>query len=241
MTLAQALLKIRQKDIPWLKDSCRTDPALTASGIRVSNAGHSGRSSPPLSAQEKDPGSPRVTCQSATDRFHRFYLWVFEMFLGSLISSSFYVTEAEGRGSEVHYYRKGVWNRLLKAAKEQMGCHFMRICADQTDPRAGPQIGDKGASSSVHVHVRVAKPSSASAVRSRGTLDLQGAPCVRFVPKKTSLRPITNLKSRPRAALRTKNSRYCSAPLCSILTVTAVLCCAVLCCAVCAVIHGYLQ
>ena len=215
MTLAQSLLKIRLKDIPWLRSSNRTGAVRATSSHSVSY----------LHADDASV----VSAQHTAEQFHRFYFWIFEMFINPLISSSFYVTEAEGRGSEVHYFRKGVWNRLLKKAKEQMGCHFMRICADQTDPRAGAHLGGKEmttngcANKSSSNTTRVNSSSSnvndtncnanASTLKSnthsglRGILDLQGAPTVRFVPKKNSLRPITNLKSRPKAALKAKTAR----------------------------------
>jgi Telomerase ribonucleoprotein complex - RNA binding domain len=219
MTLAQSLLKIRLKDIPWLKSSHRTG----AQRVR-STSSHSASS---LSAEGICDGSPQHT----TEQFHCFYFWVFEMFVNPLISSSFYVTEAEGRGSEVHYFRKGVWNRLLKKAREQMGCHFMRICADQTqtDPRVA-HLGSNQTTSSTSLNklnsntTKVSTSSSTSndtntnnatfkssthSAQSghRGILDLQGAPTVRFVPKKNSLRPITNLKSRPKAGSKAKSAR----------------------------------
>jgi Telomerase ribonucleoprotein complex - RNA binding domain len=232
MTLAQSLLKIRLKDIPWLKSSHRTG------ALRVRSTSSHSESS--LSAKDLCAGSP----QHATEQFHCFYFWVFEMFVNPLISSSFYVTEAEGRGTEVHYYRKGVWNRLLKKAREQMGCHFMRICADQTqtqtqtDPRVAHLGGNQTTSgtslnklnsnsnstkvstssstsndTNTNTNSATLKSSTHSAQSGlRGILDLQGAPTVRFVPKKNSLRPITNLKSRPKAGCKSKTARCVPCP-----------------------------
>jgi Telomerase ribonucleoprotein complex - RNA binding domain len=222
MTLAQSLQKIRLKDIPWLKTSCLTG----AERVR-STSTHSSSS---LNAVDAGVRSPQLT----TEQFHCFYFWVFEMFVNPLISSSFYVTEAEGRGSEVHYFRKGVWNRLLKKAREQMGCHFMRICADQThtqtqiDPRAAHLGGDQSTNNNClnNSSNNMAKVSTSGSITNdtnttanttilkssthtghRGILDLQGAPTVRFVPKKNSLRPITNLKSRPKPGSKAKTAR----------------------------------
>lgn len=228
MTLAQSLLKIRLKDIPWLKSGYRTE------AVRATTTSSSSTSASSIAAD--DVGA--ISAQHITEQFHRFYFWVFEMFLNPLISSSFYVTEAEGRGSEVHYFRKGVWNRLLKKAKEQMGCHFMKICADQIDPRVGPHLGgietsntcvNRSSSTAIKVNssssmmndattnTNATTNATATATATthkasmysgvRGILDLQGAPTVRFVPKKNSLRPITNLKSRPKAASKVKTAR----------------------------------
>ena len=81
---------------------------------------------------KKDENHKWKIDQISIEIFHRFYLWIFDMFITAIISTSFYVTEAEGRGSEVHYYRQSVWNRILKKAKDQIGNHFMQISSDQT-------------------------------------------------------------------------------------------------------------
>ena len=135
---------------------------------------------------------------------NRFYSWVFESFIGPLISSSFYVTEAEGKGADVLYYRKGVWNAILKQARTQMGSHFMDIATDQTkekednENKTGSEIFVKGNCS----------VKGQNTINDKGNiLNLKAAPCVRFIPKKSSVRPITNLKSAHRAGLRKKNTR----------------------------------
>ena len=199
--------------------------------------------------------------------FLKFYTWLFEMFLNPLINTSFYVTEAEGRGAEVHYYRKGVWNRILKKAKQQMGDHFMKIvnhsilpptvppilphpgakaCGNKEWLQQGDQsntkkqydnlnssqinrsrdllstIADKG---SMKVNSRlptdfISQPTQnsnnsndnndnnnnnnnnnnlkLSQQKIEPVINLETAPAVRFVPKKLSVRPITNLKARPK-------------------------------------------
>jgi Telomerase ribonucleoprotein complex - RNA binding domain len=192
--------------------------------------------------------------------FLRFYLWLFELFVNPLISSSFYVTEAEGRGTEVHYYRKGVWNRILKKAKQQMGNHFMRIIKHQNLPPSYPrafgnkewlQQDDQSSKKKTYDNVSDCNKHSLRATsqfqadlltqsvqgnsnignnsnknisssnnnndnsnnnnnnnssnstkyaqrKADSTINLETAPAVRFVPKKLSVRPITNLKSRPK-------------------------------------------
>ena len=218
---------------------------------------------------------PESGQRESTEIFLKFYLWLFENFINPLISSSFYVTEAEGRGTEVHYYRKGVWNRILKKAKQQMGDHFMKIVKSHnlppssSHPRAGAlsnrewlQQDDKNTKKKQHVffsqsqmnrnrdflsitavhtdsnHLSgddnindydkysnkaanhfaadiLSQPAinnnninncnniNSSCKNSQKKLDtllhLETAPAVRFVPKKLSVRPITNLKSRPKA------------------------------------------
>ena len=200
--------------------------------------------------------------------FLKFYTWLFEMFINPLINTSFYVTEAEGRGAEVHYYRKGVWNRILKKAKQQMGDHFMKIvkhsllpptilphpgakaCGNkewlQQDDQSNSKklydnlnsshsqinrnrdllstIADK---SSLKTNSRLptdflsqptqnnnnsnnnndnsngSSNSKFSHQRIEPIINLETAPAVRFVPKKLSVRPITNLKARPKG----RNSR----------------------------------
>jgi hypothetical protein len=44
-----------------------------------------------------------------------------------LLSSSFYVTEGEGTGNEVLYYRHSVWNRLAQLGDAYLHEHFMKV------------------------------------------------------------------------------------------------------------------
>lgn len=59
--------------------------------------------------------------------FFRFIDWVFSDFINPLLSSSFYVTEVEGRGTEVYYYRKPVWAGIIQRGKQQLFSNFVPV------------------------------------------------------------------------------------------------------------------
>lgn len=136
--------------------------------------------------------------------FDRFYTWLFESFVSPLISSSFYVTEAEGRGADVLYYRKGVWNGILKQARTQMGSHFMDIATDQTNSK---ENAENSSGPKIFSIARNGLQRHSAVNRNGNILNLKAAPCVRFIPKKSSVRPITNLKSNHRAGQRKRSVR----------------------------------
>ena len=270
MTLAQASMKIRLSEIPWLRQNIAAGCAATSSvpvavvvvnrlsqenniNINIKKRKRSALQNLPeitLKIAENDPTNlnKKITRHLSSrtkmnylsyELFNRFYFWIFEQFINPLITSSFYVTEAEGHGSEVHYYRKGVWNKILKKAKSQIGYHFMKVSADQSpmvsrmvinysdnvNGKNNSKCSDKGSDKSSDTSIgnnRVIHTLPTSASKSTTnktspkpsknathtahniTLNMQKAPAVRFVPKKSSVRPITNLKSRVRAPAGTR-------------------------------------
>ena len=143
MTLAQANMKIRLSEIPWLRQNIAVPTTATSSApaaVEVVNASSQENNinikKRKRSTLHKEPEitlklrandttnlNKKMTRQISSSRikinnsscelFNRFYFWIFEQFINPLITSSFYVTEAEGHGSEVHYYRKGVWNKMI--------------------------------------------------------------------------------------------------------------------------------
>ena len=108
------------------------------------------------------PSGGRLT---TTSLFYAFIYWIVSDFINPLIASYFYVTEGEGRGTEVLFYRRSVWNLILERGFQQVGGHFMSIL------ESGRSI--------VSVDGVVRKYASA-----------------RFMPKKASLRLITNLRTK---------------------------------------------
>ena len=57
-----------------------------------------------------------------------FLSWIFTEFIPPLIANCFYVTEGEGTGSRVLYYRKEVWEVLRAVGEKQMNSHFVKVC-----------------------------------------------------------------------------------------------------------------
>lgn len=98
-----------------------------------------------------------------------FIYWIFTEFINPLVAVCFYVTEGEGHGSQLLFYRKPVWSVLMKMGKKQLNLSFSQL-----------------------------PPSDNS------NKQYQDVPLVRFVPKKKSLRPITNMNVRSRRPLTKK-------------------------------------
>ena len=60
---------------------------------------------------------------------HLMY-WIFNDFVNPLLSVCFYVTEGEGIGSELLYYRKPTWALLMKKGEEQLKNTFTLVRFD---------------------------------------------------------------------------------------------------------------
>ena len=56
-----------------------------------------------------------------------FLAWIFTEIVPHLIATCFYVTEGEGTGSQVLYYRKEEWEMLRAVGEKQMESHFVRV------------------------------------------------------------------------------------------------------------------
>jgi telomerase reverse transcriptase len=106
------------------------------------------------------------------DIFLNFLYWIFSSVLNSLLSCCFYVTESESTGNEVLYYRRPVWAKLLQSAASQIGSHFRQVLPDEVDC-----------------------VDACGKVQRCARIQERDLPRVRFLPKKTSLRAITNLRS----------------------------------------------
>jgi hypothetical protein len=53
--------------------------------------------------------------------------WIFTEVIPPLIATCFYVTEGEGTGSRVLFYRKQEWEVLRAIGESQMGSHFVKV------------------------------------------------------------------------------------------------------------------
>ena len=80
---------------------------------------------------------PHPITLSASDILHQFIYWLFTTVVNQLVAVCFYVTEAEGRGMELLYYRKPVWARLMKKGEKQLDESFVRV------PEAAEHMSDK--------------------------------------------------------------------------------------------------
>lgn len=64
---------------------------------------------------------------SATDVLQSLMYWIFTEFVNPLIAICFYVTEGEGKGSELFHYRKPVWSGLLRRGEAQLKDSFAAV------------------------------------------------------------------------------------------------------------------
>ena len=118
----------------------------------------------------KKASIPSISGSMSTSLFYAFIYWIVSDFINPLIASYFYVTEGEGRGKEVLFYRRSVWNSILERGFQRVEGHFIGIMESETSTIAADCFHRKYASA-------------------------------RFMPKKTSLRLICNLRTKRSLAL----------------------------------------
>ena len=183
--------KISTKDIPWIKE---------ISSLTYVN----------------------ITAPSATEILHNFIYWIFSSFINNLLSVCFYITEGEGLGTQLLYYRKRIWNLMMKMGETQLEESFVLI--PEPTGRIGPNnSGTEGAkmtirnptkprnldddflprqSEMVHSSNKALKPLKplVNINYDRDSMVFKTAPLVRLVPKRNSLRPITNMTQRSRSS-----------------------------------------
>lgn len=189
--------------------------------------------------------------------FAKLMYWIFSSFINPLLAASFYITEGEGLGMTLLYYRKSSWTQMVNKGCTQVDKSFMKVVMSIS----GKNEGDKGAeyvyrgrglaidqwwhfpnscheedvSSSKPLNELSSKESSNcdDPVTKRARLPLSNAskamlskdvdadecfhnrnfrakssnisvginniiPAIRFVPKKTSVRAITNMRMKQR-------------------------------------------
>lgn len=97
----------------------------------------------------------------------RFLMWIFTDVIMRVLSRCFYVTEGEGSGKQTLYYLRSDWDVLMARAVGRLQEQFVQV--------------------DVESNVSDAAVSTAG----RATADI---PNVRLLPKKSSVRPITNLQ-----------------------------------------------
>ena len=107
LMLSQVVHRIRTKEIPWM------------------NVAHENHLKERAEEDAKDHAA--AFSQLAAAFLNRIVFWMYESFINPMLSSYFYITEAEGRGTEVLFYRKPIWFRILQKAKENMDDHFMQV------------------------------------------------------------------------------------------------------------------
>jgi hypothetical protein len=125
--------------------------------------------------------------------------WIFSDFIDPLMRSCFYITEGEGRGSEVLFYRKPTWSKLIKLGKLQLEKNFLPIdyyAASNTsdDHYFNNNLINCKKNNFTNTTMKTNVNSTNQYINVKKLINK--LPTIRFLPKKTSVRPITNLKSK---------------------------------------------
>jgi hypothetical protein len=146
LQLTQVVAGMRARDIPWLQSGTETrDPplpvvlkkpepregllesqhTLCSTGTEVSSP----QSAPaaPSHLRQRARRSSKVESAAREQLLFRFLEWVFAEVVVKLLGVCFYATEVEGRGSEVLYYRKPVWARIVNKGKQQLFANFVPV------------------------------------------------------------------------------------------------------------------
>ena len=160
-----------------------------------------------------------IASPSYTQVLHNFMYWVFSSFVNDLLSVCFYVTEGEGLGSELLYYRKRVWASLMKLGETQLEESFILI-PEPNHTESKDREGKKDNSKAVQPKkvnldddfIPNNRGSSASPSKppvplaninyDRDSVVFKTAPFVRTVPKKKGLRHIPNRTPRSKTTTR---------------------------------------
>lgn len=219
VTVHQLMSGVRIADLPWLD---------LASGEEAGEMGAT-------EVHENDGvcGKSRLTERKLqTQCFIEFTYWLYFFFINPLISTCFYVTEGEGCGQRILYYRKPVWSQCMRLGRLQMKQHFVEVQLQPTPtgqlafqrpiclPNSTANNNSSGNSNTNLGSLPLSTSALSSSSRRTGThvlhplhtypkhpppmyhrnwsklqqLAFKRLPSVRYLPKKTSLRPITNLK-----------------------------------------------
>ena len=74
-----------------------------------------------------DGGDKKIKAGLIDVTLNHLIYWIFNDFINPLLSVCFYVTEGEGIGSELLYYRKPTWAFLMKKGEEQLKNTFTLV------------------------------------------------------------------------------------------------------------------
>eukprot|EP01038_Epipyxis_sp_PR26KG_P014927 gene14927-20079_t len=182
--LGNIISKIKISDIPWLKNM-NFENHQEDNEIKY----HSGNSY--LNQSKNNNKLSKLSKKQYAIReqlFLKFMFWVFDEFINPILSACFYCTEAQDKGCEVLFYRKQIWSYIVAKGCNQLKNNFM--------PVSNVSIMNTISKTSNGGLITAAPLTSGMYVNFRLQNQLNRIPLVRFVPKKSSVRAITNLKSK---------------------------------------------
>jgi hypothetical protein len=137
--------------------------------------------------------SSSAACQASTQEeqlsricLQYFLHWIFADFIIPLLRSCFYVTEGQGTGLQTLYYRRPTWRTLMQIGRQQMQRNFVEVTHNGNGSGCRNTLLVKSDSRTIHT--------SGKTTGHNVTSSSVMLPGVRFLPKKTSVRAITNFK-----------------------------------------------
>ena len=143
-----------------------------------------------VATQKDDDNDTSSSKYSEQYIFNVFIFWIFADFINPLLSATFYITEAEGRSNDTTFFRKPIWARVIERGKVQMDKHFIQLpfyAEESSDPKVGQKRTQSLQRTQSSNDAKVFPP--LKRLRS-----IDALPTIRFLPKKNSVRPITNFR-----------------------------------------------
>jgi hypothetical protein len=121
-TMEQIMHGIQLSELPWIQ-YYRETVLIKKCEDELGDEGN----------QSKDPKKKRKHHQSiqldqeCNQLAYSLIYWIFVNIINFLISNAFYVTEIEGKGSQVFYFQKKVWNEIVQKNMKSFHHHFVPI------------------------------------------------------------------------------------------------------------------
>ena len=226
----QLMAGIHIRDISWLSKHMRIRSSGSGSGSTESTMQTDATLDGMCGSIGKEENKWATQCMI------EFTYWLYFSFINPLISTCFYATEGEGCGQQVLYYRKPVWSQCMRLGRQQMKRHFVEVqlqpsltgllgfqrssttLTNSTINGANNNSSSSGAKQAVPSHTLPTRHLHKHSKNSKTTnntyrhwsklqqLAFKRLPSVRYLPKKSSLRPITNLKRPSTTANTTTNT-----------------------------------
>lgn len=144
----------------------------------------------------------------------KVFYWIYKAIINVSLSSYFYITECEGCGSELFYFQKSIWSKIIRLGSNQIYQSFVpietnldnQISVSNTNSNR-PSLSNQPKSISswwkfsvTHENLleKEREKQAIARIQRRNLFHKLSIciPMVRFVPKKESIRAITNMRVR---------------------------------------------
>jgi len=106
LTIAMLTDKLKIKDITWMQMPANQERNVSAKDRHFRS---------------------NTSNKEFTQHLRELVYWIFTSFINPLLGNCFYITEGEGLGSELLFFRKSVWSNLVKKGELQLQKSFMEV------------------------------------------------------------------------------------------------------------------